>query len=318
MDQMDDESWKKWVSILEENDCHTLTDFDLNSVGEEFKEDSSVVPAEDSLKESSTTLLSNFSSLEKNTGFDMTSLTQQHASSQKPKSCLLSFENFTSVPIFGKKTCQHLGEHSNQTQEKTRKPLKRERKSSQTLDHIMAERKRRENLTKMFIALSALIPDLEKMDKVSVLNKAIEYVKVLEQRVKDLEKENKKRKIESEEGWLKVRKSNMVGYEFSWSSDACYDDEKASNKCWKVQTRVAGKDVLIRVTCEMQRNVVQTVMATLEAHNLSVVSSNVLPFGNSALTITSIAQMNPKFTTTVDNFVKMLTEDLSKCCNLHY
>lgn len=78
------------------------------------------------------------------------------------KSCVLSFENFTSVPIFGKKTCQHFDEHSNQTQEKTRKPLKREINSSQTLDHIMAERKRRENLTKMFIALSALIFWLEK------------------------------------------------------------------------------------------------------------------------------------------------------------
>ncbi|WVZ17628.1 hypothetical protein V8G54_010610 [Vigna mungo] len=307
---MDDESWQKWVSFLDENDWDTLTDFDMNSVGEEIKGDSSVVvvPAEDSLKESST---AEDSSLEKNTGFDMTSLTQQHASSQKPKSCVLSFENFTSVPIFGKKTWQHLGEHSNQTQEKTRKPLKRERNASQTLDHIMAERKRRENLTKMFIALSALIPGLKKVDKVSVLNKAIEYVKSLEQRVNDLEKENKKRKIESE-GCLKVRKRNMVGYEFSWSSDACYDDEKASNKCWKVEARVAGKDVLIRVTCEMQRNVVQKLMAKLEAHNLSVVSSNVLPFGNSALTITSIAQMNPKFTTRVDNFVKRLTEDLSK------
>ncbi|XP_047165385.1 transcription factor bHLH18-like [Vigna umbellata] len=314
MDQMDDDSWQKWVSILEENDWHTLRDFDLNSAGEEFKGDSSVVPAEYSLKESSTTLLSNFPSLEENTGFDMTSFTQQHVS-PRPKSCVLSFENFTSVPIFDKKTCQHLGEHSNQTQEKTRKPLKRERNSSQTLDHIMAERKRRENLTKMFIALSALIPGLKKVDKVSVLNKAIEYVKCLEQRVKDLEKENKKRKIESE-GCLKVSKSNMVGYDFSWISHACNDGDKASKKCSKVEARVAGKDVLIRVTCEMQRNIVQNVMAKLEAHNLSVVSSNVLPFGNSAITITSIAEMNPKFTTTVDNFVKTLTEDLSKCCNL--
>lgn len=129
------------------------------------------------------------------------------------------------------------------------------------------------------------------MDKVTVLNKAIEYVKCLEQRVNDLEKENKKRKIESSEGCLKVRKSKMVGYEFSWSSDACYDDHKATNKCSKVEARVAGKDVLIRVTCEMQRNVLQNVMAKLEAHNLSLVSTNVLPFGNSALTITTIAQV---------------------------
>ncbi|XP_047162018.1 transcription factor bHLH18-like [Vigna umbellata] len=116
------------------------------------------------------------------------------------------------------------------------------------------------------------------MDKVSVLNKAIEYVRSLEQRVKDLEIENKKRKIESE-GCLKVSKSNMVGYDFSWTSHACYDGDEATKKCSKVEARVAGKDVLIRVTFEMQRNIVQNVMAKLEAHNLFVLCSNVLPLG---------------------------------------
>jgi len=37
MDQMNDESWQNW---------HDLSDFDMNSAGEEFIEDSSVVPAE--------------------------------------------------------------------------------------------------------------------------------------------------------------------------------------------------------------------------------------------------------------------------------
>ena len=139
--------------MQEESDWHILSDFDMNSVGEEFNGDSSRVPAEESCKKS------NFSSLlEENTGFDMPSLTQ-HASPQKPKSCVLSFEDSTSK----KTTWKHVGDNSKQTEGKSRKPLKRERNSSQTLDHIMAERKRRENITKMFIALSALIPGLKKV-----------------------------------------------------------------------------------------------------------------------------------------------------------
>ncbi|KAK7382817.1 hypothetical protein VNO80_01909 [Phaseolus coccineus] len=316
MDKMDDESGQKLIPILENNDWPIFSDFDMNSVGEELKgDDSSVDPEEVSWKESTATLLSNFLSLEDNTGFDMTTLTQ-HASPHKPQTCVLSFEDSTSV----KKTCQHLGEQSKQTQEEKphniRKPLKRERTSPQTLDHIITERKRRENITRMFIALAALIPGLKKMDKVSVLSNAVEYVKCLQQRVKDLEKEKQKRKIESV-GCLKLSKTNMVAYDLSWSSHV-YDGEKATKKCSKVEARVAGKDVLIRVTCEMQKNIVRDVMAKLQAHNLSILSCNVLPFGNSALAITTIAEMNPEFTMAMEDLLKKLNDDLSKCCNLQY
>lgn len=41
---------------------------------------------------------------------------------------------------------------------------KRGRSASQTLDHIMAERKRRQELTERFIALSATIPALKKVN----------------------------------------------------------------------------------------------------------------------------------------------------------
>lgn len=143
----------------------------MNSVEEQLEGENSVDPGELSwenhsysyLTKESTTLLSNSSSLEEiNTGFDMTSL-KQDASPQKPKSCILSFEDSTLVPINPKKTCQIYdhGEHSKETQEElpNRKPLKRDT----SFDHIMAERKRRENISRLFIALSALIPGLKKV-----------------------------------------------------------------------------------------------------------------------------------------------------------
>lgn len=144
----------------------------MNSVEEPLEGENSVDPGELSwenhspnsyLTKERTTLLSNSSSLEEiNTGFDMTSL-KQDASPQKPKSCILSFEDSTLVPINPKKTCQIYdhGEHSKETQEElpNRKPLKRDT----SFDHIMAERKRRENISRLFIALSALIPGLKKV-----------------------------------------------------------------------------------------------------------------------------------------------------------
>ncbi|PNX71355.1 transcription factor bHLH25-like protein [Trifolium pratense] len=52
----------------------------------------------------------------------------------------------------------------------------------------MAERKRREKLSQSFIALAALVPNLKKMDKQSILTDSIKYVKELKQR---LEEQNK-------------------------------------------------------------------------------------------------------------------------------
>lgn len=127
-------------------------------------------------KESTTILLRNpindSSSLEKNPGFDNRSSLKQHASQDEPlfssssMPYTLSFEDSTAVPYVLNKTCQcYHGENSKETQEepKNNRKSKRGRSSSEIQDHIMSERKRRENIAKLFIALSAVIPVLKKV-----------------------------------------------------------------------------------------------------------------------------------------------------------
>ncbi|KAJ0873483.1 putative transcription factor bHLH family [Helianthus annuus] len=57
----------------------------------------------------------------------------------------------------------------------------------QVQDHVLAERNRREKLNRHLISLSALLPNLKKKDKVSVLEDAANYIKELQDRVKQLE-----------------------------------------------------------------------------------------------------------------------------------
>nr|CAD1828232.1 unnamed protein product [Ananas comosus var. bracteatus] len=64
--------------------------------------------------------------------------------------------------------------------------------SPQAQDHIVAERKRREKLNQRFIELSAAIPGLKKMDKASILEDAVKYVKELSEKVKTLEDQSPK------------------------------------------------------------------------------------------------------------------------------
>lgn len=55
------------------------------------------------------------------------------------------------------------------------------------LNHVVAERRRREKLNKKFITLRSMVPFVTKMDKVSILGDTIEYVNHLRNRIHELE-----------------------------------------------------------------------------------------------------------------------------------
>ncbi|KAL2642320.1 hypothetical protein R1flu_009907 [Riccia fluitans] len=59
------------------------------------------------------------------------------------------------------------------------------------INHMLAERKRRERQKENFAALRALIPFVSKMDRASILSDAIQYVKQLKSRVQELEQVNR-------------------------------------------------------------------------------------------------------------------------------
>ncbi|KAG4400723.1 hypothetical protein GLYMA_07G117500v4 [Glycine max] len=303
-----EESPERWLRFLEMDECNLFGH--MHSLVEVFKGENLVQqeksckshPCDSNITKESTTILlrnpiNDSSSLEKNPGFDNRSSLKQHASQDEPlfssssMPYTLSFEDSTAVPYVLNKTCQcYHGENSKETQEepKNNRKSKRGRSSSEIQDHIMSERKRRENIAKLFIALSAVIPVLKK------------------KRVKDLEEESKKRKVE----YAVCFKTNK--YNIGTVVD---DSDIPINIRPKIEARVSGKDALIKVMCEKRKDIVAKILGKLAALNLSIVCCNVLPFANSALNITCIAQMDHEFTMTLDDLVKILTEDLFDCCN---
>ncbi|KAF7030244.1 hypothetical protein CFC21_041830 [Triticum aestivum] len=69
-----------------------------------------------------------------------------------------------------------------------RRPRKRGRKPAngreEPLNHVEAERQRREKLNQRFYALRAVVPKISKMDKASLLSDAIAYIPELEERLR--------------------------------------------------------------------------------------------------------------------------------------
>nr|XP_043622915.1 transcription factor bHLH18-like [Erigeron canadensis] len=170
-------------------------------------------------------------------------------------------------------------------------------------DHILAERKRREKLSQRFIALSALIPGLKKMDKASVLGDAIKHLKHLQDKVKTLEEQAKRRSNIESVVFVKRHEVSANGDEVPSS------DEKlpgGPEQLPEMEARFSGKDVLIRVHCEKKKGAVEEILAEIEKLNLSVINTTALTFANYALDITIICQMDQDFTMTTKDLVKNL------------
>ncbi|KAL9243019.1 hypothetical protein vseg_016960 [Gypsophila vaccaria] len=73
------------------------------------------------------------------------------------------------------------------------KPRKRGRKPGngreEAMNHVEAERQRREKLNQRFYALRAVVPNISKMDKASLLGDAISYITELQMKLRVLEAE---------------------------------------------------------------------------------------------------------------------------------
>ncbi|CAL9083842.1 unnamed protein product [Musa textilis] len=165
-------------------------------------------------------------------------------------------------------------------------------------DHIIAERKRREKLTQRFIALSAMVPGLKKMDKASVLGDAINYLKQLEEKVKILEDQAAQRTVESA---VLVKKSRV-----RVDGDSSSHDENLDGLP-QIEAKMSGKTVLVKIHCDNRKGVLVKLLSEIENLHLSVANTSAMSFVGSSLDITVMAQVEEGFDMTVKDVVTELS-----------
>lgn len=122
-----------------------------------------------------------------------------------------------------------------------RKPRKRGRKPAngreEPLNHVEAERQRREKLNQRFYALRAVVPNISKMDKASLLGDAIAYISDLQTKI---------RIMEAEKGIL-----NANGYQCTIPD---------------VDFQERHEDAVVRVSCPLDSHPVSRVIKELREH----------------------------------------------------
>ncbi|AES68224.1 transcription factor bHLH25 [Medicago truncatula] len=182
---------------------------------------------------------------------------------------------------------------------------KRVRSSWEIQGHIMSERKRRQEMAERFIQLSAMIPGLKKIDKVSVLGEAINYVKELKERISMLEQQYYERN-KSTKSIISIRKFQSHPLNDNLDSNHVLPEVEA------IGIESEKELLLIKINCEKREGILFKLLSMLENMHLYVSTSSVLPFGKNTLNITIIAKMGEEYRITIEELMTKLKQDLLK------
>ncbi|GAU30136.1 hypothetical protein TSUD_360290 [Trifolium subterraneum] len=109
------------------------------------------------------------------------------------------------------------------------------------MHHVEAERQRREKLNHRFYALRAVVPNVSRMDKASLLSDAVDYINELKAKIKDFESEKKREskrvKMETMDNQSTMTTSTVV-------------DQKRHCNALEINVKIIGNDAMIRVQSE--------------------------------------------------------------------
>ncbi|XP_061347822.1 transcription factor MYC2-like isoform X2 [Gastrolobium bilobum] len=160
---------------------------------------------------------------------------------------------------------------SSRVVEPEKRPRKRGRKPAngreEPLNHVEAERQRREKLNQKFYALRAVVPNVSKMDKASLLGDAISYINELKSKLQGLESEKGtfEKQLDSAKKELELASKNPP-------PPPPPDKEVKNCKLidLEIDVKIIGWDAMIRIQCSKKNHPAARLMAALKELDLDV------------------------------------------------
>ncbi|KAK6788645.1 hypothetical protein RDI58_012443 [Solanum bulbocastanum] len=156
------------------------------------------------------------------------------------------------------------------------------RSGEQAHEHLLAERKRRKKISKLFVSLASLVPGLNKMDKASILEGAATLIRQLGERAKQDDHQS------------------------------TIDMMKKSSLLPEVEVKSLEKELLITILLykNQQKGNIDEILSVIQRLHLTIKTTNFMPFGTTSMHITVIAQMNDEFCETTDFLAEKLRSSI--------
>ncbi|CAM0913425.1 unnamed protein product [Alopecurus aequalis] len=155
-------------------------------------------------------------------------------------------------------------------------------------EHVIAERKRREKISRNMIQLSTVIPGLKKMDKATILSAAVRYVKEQHERIRELEGRNAR----SVESVLHLKRQDTTA--------------TTGSSLPEIHVSISESNVIVTIHCKNGKGVLVRLLAEVEGLRLRIRHTNAIPFSACTMNITITAKVDEGFNIAPEDIVGKL------------
>ncbi|KAG4938013.1 hypothetical protein AAZX31_16G018800 [Glycine max] len=120
------------------------------------------------------------------------------------------------------------------------------------INHVEAERQRREKLNHRFYALRAVVPNVSRMDKASLLSDAVAYINELKAKIEDLESQQPRDSNKK----MKTEMTDTLDNQSATTTSTVVDQSGSGSRLGlgplglEVDVRIVGPDAMVRVQSE--------------------------------------------------------------------
>ncbi|EOA20754.1 hypothetical protein CARUB_v10001082mg [Capsella rubella] len=179
--------------------------------------------------------------------------------------------------------------------------------TAKEVSHVEAERQRREKLNHRFYALRAIVPNVSRMDKASLLADAVSYIEDLKSRIDHLETEMKSLKTTMTE-------TDKLDHNSSNTSPSSVDqvNQKPSEANLEVQAKIVGDEAVVRVQTENVNHPTCALMSTLMEMDCRVQRANASRLGQ--IMVQDVVVLVPDGLRSEDMLRTTLVRNLSSLC----